>query len=74
MVRTTSSKPPIGYVPQPEDIVFTQADASWVHNPHEDALVIIAKVADSLIHQLLVDSGSAINILYWGAYQKTGLR
>ena len=31
----------------------------------------------SLVHRLLVDSGSVINILiilYWGAYQKTGLR
>ena len=57
-----------------EDIVFTHADASWVHHPYEDALVIIAEVANSLVHQLLVDSGSAINILYWDAYHKVGLR
>ena len=74
MVHTTSSKPPVGYTPQPDDIVFTQADASWVHNPHEDALVITAEVSNRLVHRLLVDSGSAVNILYWGAYQKTGLR
>ena len=45
-----------------------------MHNPHEDALVITVQVANSLVHQLLVDSGSAVNILYWGAYQQAGLR
>ena len=58
----------MGYMPQLDDIVFTQADASWVHNPHEDTLVITTKVANSLVHRLLVDSGSAVDILYWGAY------
>ena len=64
MVHTTSSKPLRGYVPQPDDIVFIQANASWVHHPHEDALVITTEVANSLVHRLLIDSGSAINILY----------
>ena len=74
MVYTTGSKPLIGYTQQLDNIVFTQADASWVHNPHEDALVNTIKVTNSLVHRLLVDSGSSINILYWSAYQKTGLR
>ena len=50
MVHTTGSKPQKGYTPQPDDIIFTQADASWVHHSHEDALVIIAKVANNLVH------------------------
>ena len=74
MVCATSSKPLMGHVSQPDDIVFTQADASWVHNPLEDALVITTKVANSLIHRLLVDNGSAVNILYWDAYQMISLR
>ena len=41
---------------------------------YEDALVITTEIANSLIHRLLVDSGITVNILYWGAYQKTGLR
>ena len=69
MVQTTGSRLPECHVPQSDDIIFTQTDVSWVHNPHEDALVITAKVANSLIHRLLVDSGSAVNILYWGVYQ-----
>ena len=47
---------------------------SRVHNPHDDALVITVEVAYSLVHQLIVDSESTINILFWGAYQKTGQR
>ena len=74
MVHTTGSKPPKGHTSQVDDIVFTQADASWVHHPLEDALFITTEVANSLVHQLLVDNGSTVNILYWGVYQKTCLR
>ena len=74
MVHTTGSKPPKGHAPQPDDIVFTEVDTSWVNNPHEDALVITAEVANSLVHQLLVNSRSTVNIMYWGVYQKIGLR
>ena len=45
-----------------------------MHHPHEDVLVITTKIANSLIHWLLVDSGSIVNILYWNAYQKIGLK
>ena len=45
-----------------------------MHNPYEDALVITVEVANNLVHRFLVDSGSVVNILYWDAYQKTGLR
>ena len=74
MVHTIGSEPPKGHASQPDSIVFTEANVSWVHNPHDDAVVITIKVANSLVHRLLVGSRSAVNILYWGAYQKTGLR
>ena len=45
-----------------------------MHNPHENTLAITAEVANSLVHRFLVDSGSTVNILYWDAYQKTGLK
>ena len=64
MVYSTNSKPPVSHAPQPDDIIFIEADSSWLHNPHEDALVITTEVANSLVHRLLMDSGSAINILY----------
>ena len=63
MVHTTRSKPPSDYVPQLDDIVFTQGDTSLVHHPHKDAIVIIAEVANNIVHRLLIDSGSTVNIL-----------
>ena len=56
MVQTTNSGYLRGTMPKPEVIVFTEIDTSWVHHPHEDALVITAKIANSLIHRVLVDS------------------
>ena len=74
MVHIISSNPSKCYTPQPDDIVFTHADASLVHHPHEDALVITIEAVNSLVHQLLVDSESTVNILYWDTYQKASLR
>ena len=54
---------PRGCLPQPDNIAFTQVDASWVHPPYEDALVIIVEVANSLVNRLLVDSRSSVNIV-----------
>ena len=64
VVHITGSKPPRGYMSQPDDITFTHDNVSWVHHPHEDGLVITCEVANSLTYQLLVNSGSAVNILY----------
>ena len=74
VVHNTGSKPPRGCTPQSDDIVFIQAESSWVHHPHKHTLVIRVEVANNFVHRLLVDSGSAVNILYWGAYHKPGLR
>ena len=30
------------------------------------------KIANNIIHRMLVDNGSATNILFWNAYQKIG--
>ena len=68
------SKLLVGHAPRLDDIVFTKADVNWVHNPHDDALVITAEIASSLVHRLLVDSRSIVNTFYWSAYKKTSLR
>ena len=47
-----------------KDIVFTVADARWVHHPYVDALVITARVANNNIYRLLVDDGIAVDIIY----------
>ena len=44
-----------------------------MHHPYEDALVITIKIANNLVHRILVDNRSAVAILYWDACQKIGL-
>ena len=56
-----------------EDIVFREADARWVHRPHTNSLVIIARVSNSKVHRLMVDDGSVVDILYLNAYRRMGL-
>ena len=55
-----------------EEIVFTKADSRWVHHPHTDALVITAMVTNNNVHRLLVDDGSAIDIIYLNVYKRMG--
>ena len=56
-----------------EDIVFTKVDAIWVYYPHNDALVITTRVANSNVHRILVDNGSTVDINYLNAYKRIGL-
>ena len=54
-----------------EDVVFTEVNARWVH--YIDALVITTRVANRNIHRMLVDNGSAVDIVYLDAYKRMGL-
>ena len=36
-------------------------------------MVIIARMANSNVHRMLVDNGSTVNIIYLDAYKRTGL-
>ena len=44
-----------------------------MHHPRTDAFVIIARVVNNNVHRLLVDDGSAIDIIYLDAYKRMGL-
>ena len=56
-----------------EDIVFTKADARWVHHSHVDALVITDRISNSNVHRLMVDDGSIVDILYLNTCKRIGL-
>ena len=56
-----------------EDIVFTEANAKWVRHPHVEALVTTTQIANNNVHRLMVDDGSAADILYLNAYKRMGL-
>ena len=56
-----------------EDFVFTKVYAKWVHHPHSDVLIIIARVLNNNVHKMLVDNGSAMDIIYLNIYKRIGL-
>ena len=51
-------------------ISFSDSDASTVHFPHNDALIITMFIGNCLMSKILVEGGSSINILYKGVLDK----
>ncbi|XP_023877885.1 uncharacterized protein LOC111990332 [Quercus suber] len=49
---------------------FSEEDARHLHHPHDDALVVTLRVGDFNIHQVLIDNGSSVDILYYPAFQQ----
>ena len=72
MVYAVGIHPTRGKTQKPGDIVFVEVDANWVHHPHEDALVVTAKIANSIFHRMLVDNGGAANIFFGTPTRKSG--
>ena len=50
-----------------------EEDATHLHHPHDDALVVSIRVGDYNVHRTLVDNGSSANILYYPAFQQMGI-
>ena len=64
----------MGYIPKIariDNLVigFTEEDTRHLHHPHDDAHVVSIPVRDYNTHQVLVDNGSFIDILYYPAFQ-----
>ena len=72
-VHHLHDRPPHFFKGENADILFTEEDAKWVHHPHADALVVKVKIGTNNIHRVLVDNGSAANILTYDVYGKMGL-
>ena len=53
-------------------ITITSEDGLHVKQPHNDALVINTHIRNYLVKRMLVDDGSAINVLTWKAFQAIG--
>ena len=56
--------------PDEQAITFTDKDASKIHHPHDDAIVITLLIADYSTRRVLVDNGSSADILYYPAFQQ----
>ena len=59
-------------VPHP-DITFGEADLARVQLPHDDALVISAKMNGRVVQRILVDSGASTDVLFVSAFNKMGI-
>ncbi|XP_022883333.1 uncharacterized protein LOC111400126 [Olea europaea var. sylvestris] len=54
--------------PRARNITFNEEDLVGVAHPHDDALVIVGDIADFDIKRVLVDGGSATNVLTLDAF------
>ena len=59
--------------PDEQAITFTDEDASRIHHPHDDAIIITLLIADYSTRRVLVDNGSLADILYYPAFQQMNL-
>ncbi|XP_074374786.1 uncharacterized protein LOC141715207 [Apium graveolens] len=72
-IHRVEIQPPKVFKGESVDITFREADARWVHHPHNDVLVISIQIGTKNIHRAFVDNGSSTNILYYNTFKKMGL-
>ena len=54
-------------------ITFTDEDATRVHHPHDNAIVINLLITDYTTRRVLIDNGSSADILYYPTFQQMNL-
>ncbi|XP_026459377.1 uncharacterized protein LOC113360040 [Papaver somniferum] len=55
------------------EICFSVADLAGVYQPHNDAIVILALIGMYKVRRVLVDTGSSISVIFYGAYTSMSL-
>ena len=55
------------------DIVFLERDSHNIRQTYGDPLVIMLKVEEFNIHQVLINNGSSADIIYLPAFQQMKL-
>ena len=55
------------------DIVFSERDSCNIRQPHDDPLVIMLRVEEFNIHQVLIDNRSSTDIIYLPMFQQMKL-
>ncbi|XP_019196110.1 PREDICTED: uncharacterized protein LOC109189932 [Ipomoea nil] len=56
-----------------EPITFTDADLPDGPLPHRDALVVKLDINNVVVHRVLVDTGSSVNVMYYDTFTQLGL-
>ena len=69
-VNFTYEEPPS--VPH-ETMYFTNEEAKRVVHPHNDAIVLKAQVANNLVKRVLIDNGSAADIIFKSTLERMKL-
>ncbi|XP_019157957.1 PREDICTED: uncharacterized protein LOC109154680 [Ipomoea nil] len=64
---------PKGKKQRREAITFCDEDLPEGPLPHRDALVIKMDINDMIVHPILADTGSSVNMMYYDAFTKLGL-
>ncbi|XP_031097184.1 uncharacterized protein LOC116001447 [Ipomoea triloba] len=59
--------------PRREPITFTDDDLPDGPLPHRDALAITLDINNVIVHRVLVDTGSSVNVMYYDTFTKLGL-
>ena len=57
-----------------DDITSSDRNVHHIRHTYCDALVITTMVANNNVYRILVDNGSSIDILYYQAHQRMGLK
>ncbi|XP_028071749.1 uncharacterized protein LOC114274078 [Camellia sinensis] len=56
------------------NVVFTERDLEGIQHPHTDALIVTVGVANKFdVKRVLIDQGSAADIMYYELFKKLGL-
>ena len=55
------------------EITFTDEDMNKVEHPHDDPFVVTTIVGNHNVHQILIDTGAASNLMYYSALKAMGL-
>ena len=54
-------------------ITFSDSDLEGCQHPHDDPLVIRAVMANKMVHRVLVDNGSSVDIIFASTFDKMGI-
>ncbi|VFQ85179.1 unnamed protein product [Cuscuta campestris] len=65
--------PPLPKRKKKEPLIFTDKDYPPVLSPHRDALVIKVEINNVVVHRMLVDTGSSVNIMHSNTFKGLGL-
>ena len=69
-----SSKPKRAKVLIQPTLGFSNEDKAWTIQPHDDALVVTLRIGGYDVRRVLVDQGSAIEIMYRDLYKGLNLK